>query len=73
MKKLLTIFLVISILITTSVAVFAKNTDGSAQLTKIKVGINAQFPPFEYYDGEFSDASVEQYGIVFPDSSVEKW
>ncbi len=147
MKKLLSIILSITMLLTMSTAVFADGIDGPMQPAKIKVGINAQFPPFEYYnengelygfdidlmnyigerigfeieyvdmsfdklipavasgevacsissisiteernnvidytipylsakvthiDGDASDTGIEQYGIVFPNNSVEK-
>ena len=147
MKKLLSIILSITMLLTMSIAVFADGVDAPMQPAKIKVGINAQFPPFEYYnengelygfdidlmnyigerigfeieyvdmsfdkiipavvsgevacaisaisiteernnvidytipylsakvthiDGETSDTGIEQYGIVFPNYSVEK-
>ncbi len=50
MKKLLLIILTITMLFTMSTAVFADGVNGPMQPSKIKVGINAQFPPFEYYD-----------------------
>ena len=50
MKKLLSIILSITMLFTMSTAVFADGIDGPMQPDKIKVGINAQFPPFEYYN-----------------------
>ena len=50
MKKLLSIILSITMLLTMSIAVFADGVDGPMQPAKIKVGINAQFPPFEYYN-----------------------
>jgi len=50
MKKLLSIILSVTMLISMSTAVFADSVDGPMQPAKIKVGINAQFPPFEYYD-----------------------
>ena len=50
MKKLLSIILSITILFTMSTAVFADGVDGPMQPAKIKVGINAEFKPFEYYD-----------------------
>ena len=37
-------------LLTMSIAVFADGVDAPMQPAKIKVGINAQFPPFEYYN-----------------------
>lgn len=50
MKKLLSIILSITMLLTMSIAVFADGVDGPMQPAKIKVGINAEFKPFEYYD-----------------------
>lgn len=54
MKKLLSIILSIilsiTMLLTMSTAVFADGIDGPMQPAKIKVGINAEFKPFEYYD-----------------------
>lgn len=50
MKKLLSIILSITMLLTMSIAVFADGVDAPMQPAKIKVGINAQFPPFEYYN-----------------------
>lgn len=50
MKKLLSIILSITMLLTMSIAVFADGIDGPMQPAKIKVGINAEFKPFEYYD-----------------------
>ncbi len=50
MKKLLSIILSITMLLTISTAVFADGVDGHMQPDKIKVGINAEFKPFEYYD-----------------------
>ena len=50
MKKILSIILSITMLLTMSTAVFADGIDGPMQSAKIKVGINAQFPPFEYYN-----------------------
>ena len=50
MKKLLSSILSIMMLISTTMVVFADSVDAPMQKAKIKVGINAQFPPFEYYD-----------------------
>ncbi len=50
MKKLLSIILSITMLLTMSTIVFADGIDGPMQPAKIKVGICADFKPFEYYD-----------------------
>ncbi len=50
MKKILSIVLCITIIFTMSVSCFAFGTNGIMQKAKLKVGVNAQFPPFEYYD-----------------------
>ena len=50
MKKLLSIILSITLLISIGTVAFADGVDGPMQKAKIKVGINAQFPPFEYYN-----------------------
>lgn len=50
MKKLLSIILSIMMLISTTMIASADSVDAPMQKAKIKVGINAQFPPFEYYD-----------------------
>lgn len=50
MKKLLSIILSITVLFSMSMVAFANGANAIMQPAKIKVGINAQFPPFEYYD-----------------------
>ncbi len=50
MKKLLSIILLITMLISMTTVAFANTANGIMQPAKIKVGINVQFPPFEYYD-----------------------
>ena len=61
MKKLLSIMLSITMLLTMSTAVLADGIEGSMQPAKIKVGINAQFPP---YEGEYSAiVSFSEYGV----------
>ena len=50
MKKLLSIILSITLLISIGTVAFADGINGPMQKAKIKVGINAQFPPFEYYN-----------------------
>ncbi len=50
MKKLLSIILSITMLLSMGTVSFADGVDGPMQPAKIKVGISADFPPFEYYD-----------------------
>ena len=50
MKKLLSIVLMLAILLSMGTVVFADGIDGPMKPAKIKVAINAEFPPFEYYD-----------------------
>ena len=52
MKKLLSIILSITMLLSMGTVVFADGVDGPMQKAKLIVGINAEFPPFEYYEGE---------------------
>ena len=50
MKKLLSIILSITMLLSMGTVAFADGVDGPMQKAKIKVGISADFPPFEYYN-----------------------
>jgi len=50
MKKLLSVILSIAMLLSMQSAVFADGVDVPVQEAKIKVGICADFKPFEYYD-----------------------
>ena len=50
MKKLLAIILSITMLLSMGTVAFADGVDGPMQKAKLKVGISADFPPFEYYD-----------------------
>ena len=52
MKKLLAIILSITMLLSMGTVAFADGIDGPMQKAKLTVGINAEFPPFEYYEGE---------------------
>ena len=52
MKKLLAIILSITMLFSMGTVAFADGVDGPMQKAKLTVGINAEFPPFEYYEGE---------------------
>ena len=52
MKKLLSIILSITMLLSMGTVAFADGVDGPTQKAKLTVGINAEFPPFEYYEGE---------------------
>ena len=50
MKKLLAIILSITMLLSMGTVAFADGVDGPMKKAKLKVGISADFPPFEYYD-----------------------
>ena len=50
MKKLLAIILSITMLLSMGTVAFADGVDGPMQKANLKVGISADFPPFEYYD-----------------------
>ena len=52
MKKLLAIILSITMLLSMGTVAFADGINGPMQKAKLTVGINAEFPPFEYYEGE---------------------
>ena len=52
MKKLLAIILSITMLLSMGTVAFADGVNGPMQKAKLTVGINAEFPPFEYYEGE---------------------
>ena len=52
MKKLLAIILSITMLLSMGTLAIADGVDGPMQKAKLTVGINAEFAPFEYYDGE---------------------
>ena len=50
MKKLLSIILLITMLLSMATVAIAEGVDGPMQKAKIKVAISADFPPFEYYN-----------------------
>ena len=50
MKKLLSIILSITMLLSMGTVAFADGVNGPMQKAKLKVGISADFPPFEYYN-----------------------
>ncbi len=52
MKKLLSIILSIIMLLSMATIVLADGIDGPKQKPILTVGVNAEFFPFEYYDGE---------------------
>ena len=52
MKKLLAIILSITMLLSMGTVAFADGVDGPMQKAKLTVGINAEFAPFEYYEGD---------------------
>ena len=66
MKKLLSIILSITMLLSMGTVVFADGVDGPMQKAKIKVGISADFPPFEYYNenGELYGFDVDLMNYI---------
>ena len=61
MKKLLSIILTITILCSMAITVFADDTVNDV----VKVGINAEFKPFEYYEGnELKGFDVELMNLI---------
>lgn len=50
MKKILSIILSIIMLLSMGTVAFADGVNGPMQKAKLKVGISADFPPFEYYN-----------------------
>ena len=52
MKKLLSIILSITMLLSMGTVAFADGVNGPMQKARLTVGINAEFAPFEYYEGE---------------------
>ncbi len=52
MKKLLSIILSITMLLSSAVIVSADGVEGPKPIEKVKVAINAEFPPFEYYEND---------------------
>ncbi|MBQ7960459.1 MAG: transporter substrate-binding domain-containing protein [Clostridia bacterium] len=63
MKKLLSVILSISMLFAVTTVVFAAEDEGTE---KIIVGINAEYPPFEYYDenGELTGFDIELMSYI---------
>ena len=61
MKKLLSIILTITMLCSTAIAAFADDTVNDV----VKVGINAEFKPFEYYEGdELKGFDIELMNLI---------
>ena len=61
MKKLLSIILTITMLCSTAIAAFADDTVNDV----VKVGINAEFKPFEYYEGdELKGFNIELMNLI---------
>lgn len=52
MKKLISIFLTMAMVFSMGTVAFADVTDQNTEKSKIAVGINAEFPPFEYFEDE---------------------
>jgi len=66
MKKLLAIILSITMLLSMGTVVFADDVNEPMQKAKIKVGISADFPPFEYYNenGELYGFDVDLMNYI---------
>lgn len=66
MKKLLSIILSITMLLSIGTVVFADDVNEPMQKAKIKVGISADFPPFEYYNenGELYGFDVDLMNYI---------
>ncbi len=52
MKKLLSIILSITMLLSSAIFVSADGTDDPKSVKKVNVAVNAEFPPFEYYKND---------------------
>ena len=52
MRKLLSVILSITMLLSMATVAFADGVNGPMEKAKLTVGINAEFFPFEYYEGE---------------------
>ena len=52
MKKIVSFILSITMLLSMGTVAFADGVDGPMQKAKLTVGINAEYFPFEYYEGE---------------------
>ena len=83
MKRILSIILSITMLLSMATIAFADGVDGPMQKAKIKVAISADFKPFEYYDenGELTGFDVDLmnyigekigFDIEFVDMSFDK-
>ena len=66
MKKLLSIILSFTMLLSMGTVAFADSVNGPMQKAKIKVGISADFPPFEYYNenGELYGFDVDLMNYI---------
>ena len=83
MKRILSIILSITMLLSMATIAFADGVDGPMQKAKIKVAISADFKPFEYYDenGELTGFDIDLmnyigekigFDIEFVDMSFDK-
>ena len=65
MKKLLSVILSITMLATFIPSVFADEVSEATSEGTIKVGINAEFPPFEYYeDGKLTGFDIDLMNYI---------
>ena len=83
MKRILSIILSITMLLSMATVAFADGVDGPMQKAKIKVAISADFKPFEYYDenGKLTGFDIDLmnyigekigFDIEFVDMSFDK-
>ncbi|MBE7046189.1 MAG: transporter substrate-binding domain-containing protein [Ruminococcaceae bacterium] len=66
MKRVLSIILSLAIIISSFAFVFADGVDGPMQKAKIKVGVSADYMPFEYYDesGNMTGFSIDLMNYI---------
>lgn len=65
MRKILSIILSITMLLSIATAAFADGIDGPVQKAKLTVGINAEFAPFEYYEnGELTGFDIDLMNCI---------
>ena len=65
MKKLLSIILSITMLLSMAAVAFADGIDGPMQKARLTVGINAEYAPFEYYeDGELKGFDIDLMNCI---------
>ena len=73
MKKLLSVILSVAIFLSLGTVVLGKEIDNMKTPEKIKVGINAEFKPFEYYgeDGELTGFDIDLMNYIGERTGLE--